>query len=168
MPVATTKMIAACLLLASQTYEVPAAAMIGIMHVEGGRVGQQVLNTNGSYDLGPMQVNTLWIPQLARLWRVEHETAHRWVRDNGCVNVYVSAWILRQKIEEASGVLFGGIARYHSATGWRGERYAKRVAAAMKRKGLLTQNLSTDRVATGLKIVQPSSKVEGIKIAKEE
>lgn len=140
--VISAKLIASCLILASQTYNVPAAAMIGIMHVEGGHVGQQVLNTNGSYDLGPMQVNTLWLPQLSRLWKVDVNTAHIWVRDNGCVNVYVAAWILRQKIDQTAG-LYSGIARYHSGTGWRGDRYAKRVLAVMERKGLVTRGPST-------------------------
>lgn len=97
MAVVTAKMIASCLLLASQTYQVPPAAMIGIMHVEGGRVGQEVLNSNGSYDLGPMQVNTIWVPQLAKMWKVDGATARSWVRDNGCVNVYVAAWICARK-----------------------------------------------------------------------
>lgn len=134
---AATKMLASCLILAAQSYSVPPAAMIGIMHVEGGHIGQQVLNTNGSYDLGPMQVNTLWLPQLARLWKVDTRTAHVWVRDNGCVNVYVAAWILRQKMNEGAG-LYSGIARYHSGTGWRGERYANQVVAVMERKGLVS------------------------------
>lgn len=135
MAVMTAKMIGACLLLAAQTYDVPPAVMIGIMHVEGGRVGQQVRNTNGSYDLGPMQVNTIWLPQLARLWQVDHETAQSWVRDNGCVNVYVAAWILRQKIDKTYG-LYSGIAHYHSATPGRGQGYADKVVAVMRKKGL--------------------------------
>ena len=154
---AGAKMIAACLLLASQTYQVPPAVMIGIMNVEAGRVGQQVRNTNGSFDLGPMQVNTIWVPKLARLWRVPHATAHNWVRDNGCVNVYVAAWILRQKIEEASGVLVNGIARYHSATGWRGARYAARVVSAMRRKGLVARGVAgpgANLAAKGMKIAK--------------
>lgn len=138
---ATAKIIGACLLLASQTYKVPPAVMIGIMHVEGGRVGQEVRNSNGSYDLGPMQVNTIWIPQLAGLWGVDHSTARQWVRDNGCVNVYVAAWILRQQIDKTSG-LYSGIARYHSATRWRGHDYANKVIAVMQKKGLVVTQLS--------------------------
>jgi hypothetical protein len=137
---AATKMLASCLILAAQSYNVPPAAMIGIMHVEGGHIGQQVMNTNGSYDLGPMQVNTLWLPQLARLWHVDARTAHMWVRDNGCVNVYVAAWILRQKMNDGAG-LYNGIARYHSGTGWRGARYANQVVAVMQRKGLVLREL---------------------------
>lgn len=129
--------LAACMMLAAQTYQVPPAVMIGIMHVEGGRVGQQVgPNVNKTYDLGPMQVNTRWLPQLAKAWQVDYKTAHRLVRDDGCVNVRVAAWILGQKIREA-GSLYGGIAYYHSATPGIGTRYAAKVIAAMERKGLI-------------------------------
>jgi hypothetical protein len=134
----TAQALAACLLMAAQTYQVPPAVMIGIMHVEGGRVGQEVgPNFNGTYDLGPMQVNSRWIPELARTWSVDHRTARKAVRDDGCVNVRVAAWILRRKIIEAGGSLYGGIAHYHSATPWRGQRYAAKVVAVMERKGLI-------------------------------
>ena len=67
----TAQALAACLLMAANTYQVPPAVMIGIMQVEGGHIGQQVgPNFNGTYDLGPMQVNTRWMPELARLWHV--------------------------------------------------------------------------------------------------
>lgn len=143
----TAKALAACLMIAAQSYQVPPAVLIGIMHVEGGRVGQQVMNTNGSYDLGPMQVNTLWLPQLQKLWRVDRRTAHHWVRDDGCVNVHVAAWILKQKIMEG-GSLYRGIARYHSGTPWRGQSYAEKVVAVLERKGLIDhgQSLKTARV----------------------
>src|ERR1700742_38455 len=112
----TAHAFAACILAAANVYQVPPAVMIGIMHVEGGHIGQQAgPNFNGTYDLGPMQVNTRWVRQLAALWHVNEHTAHTWVRDNGCVNVHVAAWILKQKITE-SGSLFGGIATYHSST----------------------------------------------------
>lgn len=128
--------LATCLLLASQTYQVPPAVMIGIMQVEGGKVGQQVWNWNNSYDLGPMQVNTIWMPQLAQLWHVSPATAKTWVRDDGCVNVNVAAWILKQKMNQ-TGSLFGGIAHYHSATPSEGHRYAAKVITAMDRRGLI-------------------------------
>ena len=96
-------------------------------------------NFNGSYDLGPMQVNDHWLPQLAQLWHVNEHTARLWVRDNGCVNVHVAAWILRQKIVE-TGNLFGGIAHYHSATPGIGYMYAKKVVAVMERQGLVNHS----------------------------
>ena len=133
----TAQALATCLLMASNTYQVPAAVMIGIMHVEGGHIGQEAgPNVNGTYDLGPMQVNTRWVPQLASMWHVNQHTAHNWVRDDGCVNVHVAAWILKQKITE-SGSLFAGIANYHSSTRGVGYNYATKVIAVMERKGLI-------------------------------
>lgn len=99
-----SKILAACLMLAAQTYSVPPAVMVGILQVEGGNVGQQVHNTNGSYDLGPMQINTIWIPQLAEYWGVDSGTAARWVRDDACTNMGVAAWILRGHMDETGSL----------------------------------------------------------------
>jgi hypothetical protein len=143
MPALTAQALAACLLMAANTYDVPAAVMIGIMHVEGGRVGQAVgPNVNGTYDLGPMQVNTRWLPELAKNWKVPVDTARAWVRDDGCVNVHVGAWILRRKMDDM-GSLWGGIAAYHSATPSRGGPYANKVIAVMDRKGLVKHDVPT-------------------------
>jgi hypothetical protein len=137
----TAQAFAACILLAANTYHVPPAVMIGIMHVEGGRIGQEVgPNRNGTYDLGPMQVNTRWLPMLQRSWNVNASTARSWVRDNGCVNVHVAAWILRQKLDE-TGSLWGGIAAYHSSTPSKGVPYANKVIAVMDRKGLVKHDV---------------------------
>ncbi len=132
--------LATCIFLAAQTYGVPPAVLVGILEVEGGKVGQEVRNTNNTYDLGPMQINTIWLPELAKHWGVSEATARRWVRDDGCVNIGVGAWILRQKSEEA-GSIYSGIAHYHSKTPRHGIPYRQRVFVAMQRKGLLkTQN----------------------------
>lgn len=137
MPALTVQAFATCILMAANTYHVPAAVMIGVMQVEGGHVGQEAgPNVNGTYDLGPMQVNTRWVPELARMWKVDDRTARAWVRDDGCVNVHVAAWILRHKMDD-TGSLFGGIAAYHSMTPNLGYSYASKVIAAMDRKGLV-------------------------------
>ena len=127
---------AACLLLAAQTYQVPPAVMVGIYHVEGGKAGQEVKNTNGSYDLGPMQINTLWVPQLAEHWGVSEATARRWVRDDECTNAQVSAWIFRRNWNETRS-LSKAIAWYNSRTPSIGRRYLHKVMTVMKKKGLL-------------------------------
>jgi hypothetical protein len=129
-----------CVLLAANTYQLPPAVMIGIMEVEGGKIGQQSINFNGTYDLGPMQVNTVWLPKLADLWHVNQKTAYKWLRDDGCVNVHVAAWILKQKIVE-TGSLYGGISHYHSATPSLGTHYATKVITAMDKKGLIRHDV---------------------------
>ncbi|MGM0423263.1 MAG: lytic transglycosylase domain-containing protein [Pseudomonadota bacterium] len=128
--------VATCIFMAAQTYAVPPAVLMGIMEVEGGRVGQQVGNTNKSYDLGPMQINTLWIPQLAKHWNVPYRTAYRWVRDDACTNIHVAAWILKTK-SDGAGSLYQGIAHYHSKTPRHGLPYRQKVINAMRRNGLV-------------------------------
>ena len=133
---AATKVLAACLMLASQTYSVPSAVMLGIYKAEGGKVGQEVKNTNGSYDLGPMQINTLWMPTLAKKWGVGEDTARRWVRDDACTNVGVAAWILKGHLEE-TGSISKAIAYYHSRTPHHGQKYQKKVIKILQERDLL-------------------------------
>lgn len=132
----TAQALAVCIFSAAQTYAVPPSVILGILHVEGGRVGQAVKNTNSTYDLGPMQINTLWIPELARHWRVSEKTALRMVRDDACVNIGVGAWILRTKMGE-TGSLYEGIAWYHSATSHLGHKYRDKVMRAMQKYRLV-------------------------------
>lgn len=131
-----SKLVAACLMLAAQTYSVPPAVMVGILQVEGGAVGQQVRNTNGTFDLGPMQINTIWMPELAEYWGVPVTTAKQWVKDDACTNMGVAAWILRRHLDE-TGSLSKAIANYHSKTPSKGYSYKAKVVEAMRRNGLI-------------------------------
>ena len=131
-----SKILAACLMLAANTYSVPPAVMMGIYQVEGGQVGQAVANSNGTHDLGPMQVNTLWLDKLAGHWGVSEATARRWVRDDPCTNMGVSAWILRRHIDQTDS-LSQAIAWYHSRTPHIGSDYKRRVITAMRDEGLI-------------------------------
>lgn len=134
---AMSTVLATCLMMAAQTYNVPPAVMLGILRVEGGRVGQAVgPNKNGTYDLGPMQINTLWVKELSRHWNVNYNTAFTMVKDDPCVNVSVAAWILRQRLNE-SGNLTLAIAHYHSKTPKFGYVYARKVIGAIRNMDLI-------------------------------
>lgn len=133
---AIAQALASCLMLAAYNYQVPAAVLVGIYKVEGGKVGQEVRNTNGSYDLGPMQINTIWMKELSGHWNVPESTAKRLVRDDACTNMGVAAWILRRHLQE-TGSLAKAIAHYHSRTAFRGHSYRKKVITAMQKNGLL-------------------------------
>ena len=131
------KILAACLFLAAQTYSVPPAVLLGIYQVEAGQVGQAVgPNDNGSYDLGPMQINTIWLPELAEYWGISVDTARQWVRDDPCTNMGVAAWILRNHMDE-TGNLSQAIAHYHSRTPRYGSRYQGKVLSSMHKHGLI-------------------------------
>lgn len=123
-------------MLASQTYAVPPAVLVGIYKAEGGRVGLESPNSNGTFDLGPMQINTIWLEDLSEKWGVTQKTARKWVRDDACTNVGVAAWILRSHLDETQS-LSQAIAHYHSRTPVHGDRYKKNVISILKRDGLI-------------------------------
>lgn len=128
--------LAACMMLAAQTYEVPPAVLVGIYKAEGGKAGLEVSNTNGSFDLGPMQINTIWVPELAEKWGVSEKKAHELVRDDVCTNVSVAASILRSHLNETQD-LAQALQHYHSRTPKFGEKYKQRVLDIMSDNGLL-------------------------------
>ena len=134
----TMQALAACIMIAANTYAVPPQEMFGIYEVERVAVGQIAgPNQNGSYDIVPMQINTLWIPELAEMWGVPVQTAYYWVRDDACTNAGVAAWIMRRNLNETNGNLAQAVSWYHSRTPQYGNAYRTRVYKAMVRKGLL-------------------------------
>ena len=133
---AVGKIMAACLIMAAQHYTIPPAVLVGIYKAEGGKVGQEVANKNGSYDLGPMQINTIWVPELSEEWGVSKDTARRLIRDDMCTNVNVAAWILRTHLDETQN-LMQAVAHYHSRTPEFGTKYKKRVLSIIKENGLV-------------------------------
>jgi len=107
-------MIEGCLKAAAELHQVPAGVLALLMGVEAGRLGEVSQNTNGTVDIGPMQVNDTWVPKIAGHWGAPHDAAYRALRDNFCANVEGGAWILRQALDEAHGDLWKGVALYHS------------------------------------------------------
>ncbi len=136
-----------CLQAASGHYGVPWQVMAGIFMVEGGRPGLAVANTNGTHDLGPMQINTLWLPQLAEHWGVSRAVAKKAVRDDACSNMMVAAWILRTNYGRNQS-WYQAVRLYHSATPGIGDRYANKVIRAMSRRGLIDWGENSPRAVS--------------------
>ena len=107
-------MIEACLKAAAKAHNVPAGILYLLLDVEGGRLGEVSPNNNKTVDIGPMQVNEIWVAQIAQRWRTSSDAAYLALRDNFCANVEAGAWILRQALDEAPGNLWEGVAIYHS------------------------------------------------------
>jgi hypothetical protein len=103
-----------CLEAASRAYHVPPAILVILLNVEGGSLGAVSHNTNGTVDIGPMQVNQIWVPQVAAHWSTTKDRAYRALRDNFCANLEAGAWILRQGLDEAHGDFWEGVGTYHS------------------------------------------------------
>jgi soluble lytic murein transglycosylase-like protein len=107
---------AACLATAAHAYHLPETHLYAIMRTEGGQVGQAVRNTNGTYDLGPFQINSSWGPAIGRYWHVSAPIALQHVRDNGCANAMIASAILKKMLIETKGDLPKAIGYYHSHT----------------------------------------------------
>jgi hypothetical protein len=104
--------------------------LLAVLRTENGRPGEMALNRNGSFDLGPMSINTVWIPTLARRYQISEETLTHRLASDGCANVAAAAWILGRKIAEA-GDVWEGVARFHSATPAKQVPYLRRVHARL-------------------------------------
>ena len=103
-----------CLTAAGNAHHEPPAVLVILLNVEGGRLGAVSPNTNGTVDIGPMQVNDIWLPKLAAHWATTKESAYLALRDNFCANVEAGAWILRMGLNEAHGDFWEGVGFYHS------------------------------------------------------
>ena len=103
-----------CLQAAARLHHVSPAILIILLNVENGRLGAVSQNTNDTVDIGPMQVNSIWVRKIASRWRATPEATYRALRDNLCANLEAGAWILRLGLDEAHGDLWEGVAFYHS------------------------------------------------------
>lgn len=59
----------------------------GLRDQEGGWIGAEVPNRDGSQDLGPLQINSWWVPRLAALLSRPEENIRHWLRFDVCFNV---------------------------------------------------------------------------------
>ena len=123
-----------CVLQSAALQQVPPAVLLGLLRVEGGRVGSESANRNGSYDLGPMQVNDrVWVPTVARIhFGGDERLARLALRDHGCYNMHVGAWIYRQALTRAGGNHAEAVGLYHSATPGPKAAYQQRFARAFQ------------------------------------
>lgn len=113
-PGGSSQVIEGCLQAAAATYRLSPVVLVILLHVEGGQLGRVSGNTNATVDIGPMQVNEIWLPDVARHWRATVAQAFLALRDNFCANVEAGAWILRRGLDEARGNFWQGVGYYHS------------------------------------------------------
>jgi hypothetical protein len=124
-----------CIHQAAIEYQVPAKLIISVLKTENGRVGLASKNGNNTYDYGPMQINSSWLPRLASYGYTQHD-----IQFDACKNVKVGAWILSQSISNESQ-LWRGIGDYHSHTEHLNQQYSSIVYVKYEK---LEQALRTD------------------------
>ena len=124
---ATAPVIEGCILGAASIHHLPPTVLVILLNVEGGRLGQVSGNSNGTVDVGPMQVNEIWLPKLAAHWHATIDDTFEALRDNFCANVEGGAWILRLALDEARGDFWQGVGIYHSHDPAYQETYLRQV-----------------------------------------
>ena len=124
-----------CVLDAARVSGMPVAALFAILATEGGRTGEALSNKNGTWDLGPFQVNTVHLKELAAMG-ISPDAVLR----DGRVNAHAAAWLLRKEFRR-TGNLWQAIGAYHSRTPHRRDAYIRRVKSnleRLKREGIVT------------------------------
>lgn len=84
-------------------------------------------NTNGTRDIGLMQINTTHMPKLRKAGVTEQRL---W---EPCVNIAVGAWVLADAVSR-HGMSWKAVGVYHSPTDWRQKDYAARVQRHLVRE----------------------------------
>ncbi len=103
------------MLVTAHFYGLPPRALPSIQAVEGGQVGMVHPNTDGSADLGLMQINTVWVVPIAR---VLHETPAQisvCLIHDACFSIAAAGDILKLHYLERHDWMLA-IGDYHSHT----------------------------------------------------
>lgn len=108
----TAKALALCVAAASQSYAIPSNVVFAVLELERDGMEDMAVST-GSSLIGPMQISKDWATELAIHWNVTNKVALERLSDDGCVNIGVGTWILRQRVDE-TGSLYEAIADFRS------------------------------------------------------
>ena len=84
--------ISACIRQASLGQPWLEKTLWGLRDQEAGWIGAEVRNSNGSYDLGPLQINSWWIPRIAALVGRAPVQVRHWLRFDPCFNAQAAGW----------------------------------------------------------------------------
>ncbi|OHD02566.1 MAG: murein transglycosylase [Sphingomonadales bacterium RIFCSPLOWO2_12_FULL_63_15] len=103
----------------------------GLRDQEGGWIGAEIANSDGSHDLGPLQVNSWWVPRLAAVTGRPERHIRHWLKQDACFNVEAARWIFLSGLAVTRDY-WKAIGAYHSPTVWRQRRYAGSVATKLR------------------------------------
>ncbi|HEX7854748.1 MAG TPA: restriction endonuclease [Sphingobium sp.] len=75
---------------------------LGLRDQEAGSIGAEVRNANGTHDLGPLQINSWWMPRIARLIDRPEGHVRYWLRFDTCFNVEAARWIFLSALSDTN------------------------------------------------------------------
>jgi Transglycosylase SLT domain len=121
-----------CMALVAHLYALPPRVLPSIQAVEGGSAGTVRPDTNGTADLGVMQVNTSWIPALEAYTTLPAVVVRDRLISRPCFNIAAAGAIMRTYLDQAHGNLLRAVGYYHSHTAMLGEEYRREVLRAAR------------------------------------
>ena len=113
--------------LVASLYNLPPRVLPSIHVIEGGQVATVHVNTDGSQDLGYMQINTRWLPVLARYTGLGDAAVRQNLLSRPCFNIAAAGYILRGYLDETRGDVMLAIGDYHSHTAQLNTDYQRKV-----------------------------------------
>lgn len=112
-----------CSIQAANHYHIPANALLAVAEQEGGRPGQWVRNTNGTFDVGVLQFNTAYLKTLQQYGITADHVAQ-----SGCFPYYLAAWRIKRHITmDKTGDFWTKVANYHSYTPQHNAKYRGKI-----------------------------------------
>lgn len=102
--------------LVASLYHLPPRVLPSIQAVEGGQPGVLHHNSDGTLDVGVMQINTRWLGPLSRYTGTPPTEVFLRLRYRPCYNIAASGAIMRTYLDEAHGNLLLAVGYYHSHT----------------------------------------------------
>lgn len=110
-----------CINKSASEFHIPSRLIIAVLNTEQGKRGLIKKNKDGSVDLGPMQINSRWWPELYRYNITPQDVLYK-----PCVNIRVGAWILARAIADGNNLL-NGVGNYNSHTPIYNHAYTQKV-----------------------------------------
>jgi soluble lytic murein transglycosylase-like protein len=120
-------------------YRVPYEIVQAVATQEGGWPGAKIgPNKNGTYDLGVMQINTIWFDEKNPVNLSKFGITEELVRNDACTNIAMGTWVLHQNYNRFQN-WWQAVAAYNAGPGnWEaGMGYARKV------RGHLTKILAS-------------------------
>lgn len=99
-----------CVIQASAYYQAPPDLVRAVIRTEGGKTGKVNRNSDGSFDMGLMQINSIHLPELAK-YGINQEM----LINNECVNIFIGTFYLQKNILSGKD-FWHGVGKYHSKT----------------------------------------------------
>ena len=111
----------ACWQEAADRYGLSTELLLAIARTESSLTPQAIgRNADGSRDIGLMQINSTWLPVLARHGIHEHDLLHP------CTSLQVGAWILAGNVQRL-GYSWEAVGAYNARTPAKRQAYVRRV-----------------------------------------